>query len=155
MVEQSAHICSMNTFKRHFMAYVAAVVPFSAIIALVGLTLGLFSGNFTDSLYGYGLVLFGAIVTLTVALVPVSPLVVWAAGRSWGIKIAVVALIPLYFLLAGLIVRWVIWPYEVIRREPFESALWYWLLPSMVVAVFFFVIEENLRRRGRRTDPSD
>jgi cytochrome c oxidase assembly factor CtaG len=62
---------------------------------------------------------------------------------------------PLTFLLAGLMVRWVIWPDEVIRREPFESALWYWVLPSMVVALFFFVIEEKLRHRDRQPDAGD
>jgi hypothetical protein len=137
----------MNTIKRLLLAYVIAVLPFSAVVGLAGIPIGFMSGKLADAIFLYFVVLAGTVVSLTLALLPLSPVIVWAAGRSWTTKFCVMLLVPVFFLVVGLVNRSPLGLQDFSARDTFEGVLWGWVLPAMAVVSFFFVIEEVLRQR--------
>jgi len=85
----ACHIGFVETVKRLLVAYEFSVVLFSvtAAVALGTPAIVLLARSVPDALFLYSLLMLGVLVGITAALVPLAPLIVWAALRSARAKV--------------------------------------------------------------------
>jgi hypothetical protein len=140
----------MRHVKHLLVAYAIAVASVSALTALSGVPGWLAFGGVAVALELSGLIFLIIAAVVTALLLPVTPVIVWAAARGWHDKLAAVAATNAYFVLV-----WLAWD-GLIGTE--KKIVWAGISEHMVgsvvlagiatvVVLIFFVIEAAMRRR--------
>lgn len=143
----------MQDVVRVLRAYAISIGSLSLLLALPGTSFGIFSGSVVHFVLGYAAFLLFIFLAFTIALMPLLPLLAFAASSDGFAKTAAVVLVPAFLLAlseVGSLLAAALGPVSGSVWLRVEALLPYAVVPAMIVVINFFVIEAAMRKRSEQ-----